>query len=59
MCYTKCVSKEGLLMKYVVGYDHEGKFIVLYESNNLRAVLLRAKKAKAQRKEEIKIKKRA
>lgn len=45
-------------MKYVVGYDREGKFIVLYECNNLRIAALMAKKFDSQRKEEIKVKRR-
>lgn len=45
-------------MRYVVGYDKEGKFVVLCETNNLRIALLKAKKASVKRTEEIKIKKR-
>ena len=44
-------------MKYVVGYSHEGKFVVLYESENVRMAMLIANKYKATSTEEIKIKK--
>lgn len=46
-------------MKYVVGYDKGGKFIILYESNNKRLALLMCEKHRATNKEDVKIKKRA
>lgn len=62
ICYTKGTVREGgvqPIKKYVVGYEREGKFAVLYESDNLRLAMVIAKKYREARKEEIKIKKRA
>lgn len=47
------------MKRYVVGYELEGKFAILYESDNLRLAMVIAKKYREARKEEIKIKKRA
>ena len=47
------------MKKYVIGYEREGKFVILHESDNLRLAMLMANKYKTARKEEIKIKKRA
>lgn len=45
-------------MKYVVGYDKDKTFVVLYETNNVRLALLMAKKYREAGKEDVKTKKR-
>lgn len=46
-------------MKYMVGYEKEGKFVILFEGNNLRIARIMAQKFSELRKEIIKLKKRA
>lgn len=45
--------------KYVVGYDWQGKFVILFDTNCLKTAMLIADKYQASRKEKIKVKKRA
>ncbi len=48
---------EACNMKYIVGFENNGKFYILYKTNNARLAMLMVKKLQAKRKEEIKIKK--
>ncbi len=44
-------------MKYVIGYKHGDKFIVLYSTYNIRLAFLMRQKLKAQSTETIEMKK--
>lgn len=46
------------MTKYVLGYEKEGKFVILYESNNKRVILLMVKKYMTTKGDEIRIRKR-
>lgn len=46
------------MMTYVVGYDKDKTFVVLYECNSLRAALAMRKHYDNKRTEEIKVKKK-
>lgn len=46
-------------MMYVVGYERDDKFIILYKSNNSRLALLMCKKYNTTSEKNVKIKKMA